>query len=102
MQLFTGADKMAIDVTNISHLARLHIDQDKLASYEKDLSNIMHLVEQMNQVDVAAVVPLSNPLDASQRLRSDQVTERDQREKFQAIAPHVANGLYLVPQVIEQ
>ena len=44
---------------------------------------------------------MANPLDATQRLRADEVTEANQREAFQAIAPAVENGLYLVPRVIE-
>jgi aspartyl-tRNA(Asn)/glutamyl-tRNA(Gln) amidotransferase subunit C len=55
----------------------------------------------MNQIDSSGVAPLSNPLDATQRLRDDEVTETDQRDKFQKIAPDVEQGLYRVPKVIE-
>jgi len=72
-----------------------------VARYVDDLSSILALVEQMNQVDSEGVEPLSNPLDASQRLRADEVSESDHRDKFQAIAPDVAEGLYRVPRVIE-
>ena len=89
------------DVLSIAHLARLHIDEDAVDDYVEDLSSILALVEQMNQVDSHDVKPLSNPLDASQRLRDDEVTESDQRDKFQQIAPDVAEGLYRVPRVIE-
>ena len=89
------------DVRSIAHLARLHIDEDAVDDYVEDLSSILALVEQMNQVDSHNVKPLSNPLDASQRLRADEVTEGDQRDKFQKIAPDVAEGLYRVPRVIE-
>jgi len=89
------------DVRNIAHLARLHIDEDAIDQYTSDLSSILTLVEQMNQVDSSGVEPLANPLDATQRLRGDEVTEIDQRDKFQQIAPDVAEGLYRVPKVIE-
>ena len=89
------------DVRNIAHLARLHIDEDTLDQYVNDLSSILTLVDQMNQVDSSGVVPLANPLDATQRLRADEVTEIDQRDKFQRIAPDVEGGLYRVPKVIE-
>ena len=89
------------DVRNIAHLARLHIDEDVIDQYTSDLSSILTLVEQMNQVDSSDVVPLANPLDATQRLRDDEVTEIDQRDKFQQIAPDVAEGFYRVPKVIE-
>jgi aspartyl-tRNA(Asn)/glutamyl-tRNA(Gln) amidotransferase subunit C len=89
------------DVRSIAQLARLHIEEDAVAHYVDDLSSILALVEQMNQVDSEGVVPLSNPLDSSQRLRADVVSESDHRDKFQAIAPDVAEGLYRVPRVIE-
>jgi len=89
------------DVRSIAHLARLHIEEDAVDQYVGDLSSILALVEQMNQVDSEGVIPLSNPLDASQRLRADEVSESDQRDKFQGIAPDVAEGLYRVPRVIE-
>lgn len=89
------------DIRNIAHLARLHIDEDAIDDYVDDLTSILSLVDQMNAIDSSGVAPLSNPLDASQRLRSDEVTETDQRDKFQQIAPDVANGYYRVPKVIE-
>lgn len=89
------------DVRNIAHLARLHIDDTALDQYVADLSSILELVEQMNQVDTSGVEPLSNPLDATQRLRTDEVSEIDQREHFQQIAPDVEQGFYRVPKVIE-
>lgn len=89
------------DVRSIAHLARLHIEEDAIAHYVDEISSILQLVEQMNQVDSTGVPPLSNPLDAHQRLRDDAVSEGDQRDKFQRIAPEVEAGLYLVPRVIE-
>ncbi len=89
------------DVRNIAQLARLHLEDDQIDRYTADLCRILDLVEQMQRVDTSTVEPLSNPLDAEQRLREDTVTETDQRDKFQAIAPDVADGLYRVPRVIE-
>lgn len=89
------------DVRNIAHLARLHIDEADVDKYAADLSSILDLVDQMNQVDSQGVTPLANPLDATQRLRADKVTESDQRDKFQGIAPDVEQGFYRVPKVIE-
>ena len=89
------------DVRNIAQLARLQIDDSSLEQYASDLSNILALAEQMDAVDTSNVTPMAHPLDATQRLRPDLVTESDQREKFQAIAPDVENGLYRVPKVID-
>jgi aspartyl-tRNA(Asn)/glutamyl-tRNA(Gln) amidotransferase subunit C len=89
------------DVENIAHLARLAISEADIPEYARNLSSILALVEQMGAVDTAGVAPMAHPLDAVQRLREDAVTETDQREHFQAIAPAVEAGLYLVPKVIE-
>ena len=89
------------DVRNIAHLARLHIDDAEIERYAAELSSILDLVDQMNAVDTSGVEPLANPLDATQRLRDDEVTESDQHDKFQKIAPDVADGLYRVPKAIE-
>jgi aspartyl-tRNA(Asn)/glutamyl-tRNA(Gln) amidotransferase subunit C len=91
----------ADQVRKIAHLARLAVDESAIAEYARNLSRILELAEQMNAVDTAGIEPLAHPLDASQRLRSDEVTESDRREQFQAIAPQVEAGLYLVPKVIE-
>ncbi len=95
---------MALDpaqVAKIAHLARLGIDEADIPGYAHNLSNILTLVDQLNRVDCQGVVPLAHPLDTTQRLRPDAVTEVDQREEFQSVAPSVEKGLYLVPKVIE-
>jgi aspartyl-tRNA(Asn)/glutamyl-tRNA(Gln) amidotransferase subunit C len=91
----------AKEVEKIAHLARLAISAADVPEYARNLSRILDLVEQMNAVDTDNVTPMAHPLELSQRLRPDQVTESDQREHFQAIAPRVEDGLYLVPKVIE-
>lgn len=91
----------AEQVRKIAHLARLKIDEADVPGYVTNLSNILDMFEQMNAVDTSAVVPMSHPLDAVQRLRKDEVRETNQREAFQRIAPSTEDGLYLVPRVIE-
>ena len=89
------------DIKAIANLARLKIDEADVPKYVTNLSNILHLVEQMNSVDTEGVVPMSHPLEVNQRLREDKVIEQNQREEFQSIAPATQDGLYLVPKVIE-
>ena len=89
------------DIRKIANLARLHIDENEVEQYQHDLSRILEFVEQMNQVDVGDIEPMAHPQDLAQCLRNDQVTETDQRDKFQSIAPATQDGLYLVPKVIE-
>lgn len=89
------------EVMKIAHLARMSIHPDDIARYSHDLSGILELVTRMSQVDVQGIEPMAHPLEMKQRLRSDTVTEVNQRELLQAHAPAVENGLFLVPKVIE-
>ena len=89
------------DIENVAHLARIKIDEESVESYTHDLANILGLVDQMQQVNTDAIIPMAHPMDALQRLRADQVTENDQHEHFQTIAPATEDGLYLVPKVID-
>ena len=89
------------DVEKIAHLGRLAVSDDELDSVASDLSNILDLVEQMNAVGTEGVVPMAHPLHMVQRLREDVVTETNQRDNFQSVAPLTEGGLYLVPKVIE-
>lgn len=91
----------ASDVKKIAHLARLGIDDQQIGSYANDLSNILDLMTQMGDTDTKHVQPMAHPLDQMQRLRDDVVTETNQRDHFQTIAPQTENGLYLVPKVID-
>lgn len=91
----------ASDVKKIAHLARLGIQEHQIQGYASDLSSMLDLMTQMGQLDTAGVAPMAHPLDQMQRLRDDAVTETDQRERFQAIAPQTEAGLYLVPKVID-
>lgn len=91
----------AEDVKKIAHLARLGINPEDIGAYAEDLSNMLELMTQMAVLDTEGVAPMAHPLDQVQRLRADVVTETDLRDKFQAVAPQVEAGLYLVPKVIE-
>ena len=88
-------------VKQVARLARLSLPPEKVEPYARQLSNILAMVGQLSNAQTDAVSPMAHPLDMVQRLRPDAVTEADRREDFQAIAPAVDNGLYLVPKVIE-
>jgi aspartyl-tRNA(Asn)/glutamyl-tRNA(Gln) amidotransferase subunit C len=89
------------DVERIAHLARLEISEQEVDAYAGSLSRILGLIEQMNAVDTRGVTPMAHPQEGGLRLRADEVTETDQRDKFQQVAPATEAGLYLVPKVIE-
>jgi aspartyl-tRNA(Asn)/glutamyl-tRNA(Gln) amidotransferase subunit C len=90
------------DVEKIAHLARLSITEQEMPVYVTSLSSIVAFVDELSRADTGDVLPMAHPLDGQQqRLRADLVTESDHHEKFQANAPAVQAGLYVVPRVIE-
>jgi len=98
------------DIKRIAHLARIEVSDAEAQSTLTKLSGILGLIEQMQAVDTTGIVPMSHSQDVAQRLREDVVTKTNQREAFQKNAPMlgngsndpaVADGLYLVPKVIE-
>ena len=89
------------DVQKIARLARLAMNQAEIEAARAQLSGIFELIAEMQAVDTSGIAPMSHAQELSQQLREDVVTEANQREAFQAIAPQVEGGLYLVPQVIE-
>lgn len=91
------------DVRRVAHLARLAIDDAEARAGLSQLNDVFRLVEEIQAVDTRGVEPMSHALDLDQRLRADEVKESDQRALFQSesVTTHVADGLYLVPKVIE-
>lgn len=89
------------DVKRVAHLARVAVDEAEGEAVLSQLNDVFKLIAEMQAVDTRGVEPMSHALDVVQRLRADAVTEGDQHELFQSVAPHVEGGLYLVPKVIE-
>jgi len=88
-------------VKNIAELVQLKVDDTEIQQLTEGMQNILALADQMQAIDTEGLEPVSNPLDASQKLRPDAVTEENQRELFQSLAPASESGLYLVPRVVE-
>ena len=89
------------DIAKLARLARINIAESDTAELSQRIGDILNMVDAMQAVDTSNVLPMANPHDAVHRLRADEVNETNQREHFQKIAPQTADGLYLVPQVIE-
>jgi aspartyl-tRNA(Asn)/glutamyl-tRNA(Gln) amidotransferase subunit C len=88
-------------IRRLARLARIAIGPQETAEVARRLNRVLGLVEEMRAVDTAGIEPMSHALDLVQRLRPDEVTEADRRQDYQAVAPAVQDGLYLVPKVIE-
>ncbi|XZG70974.1 Asp-tRNA(Asn)/Glu-tRNA(Gln) amidotransferase subunit GatC [Chitinibacteraceae bacterium HSL-7] len=89
------------DVQRIARLARIAVTADEVAATHSQLNRVFGLIEQMSAVDTSGIEPMAHTQDVSLRLRDDVATAADRRAAFQAVAPAVENGLYLVPKVIE-
>ena len=90
-----------IDIAHLATLARLSLDANAIAAAEQDLGNIIAMIDHMQSVPTDGVEPMAHPLDATQRLREDRVTEAVDTAKFQDQAPATDQGYYLVPRVVE-
>ena len=89
------------DVRRIAKLARIAVTNDELAATQQQLNRIFGLIEEMRAVDTTGIAPMAHAQDVMLRLRDDIATAPDRRADFQAMAPSVEAGLYLVPKVIE-
>lgn len=90
------------DIEGIARLARLSLREEEIPVYVDSLPRILEFVGQLDQADTRGIEPMAHPLPGlAQRLRADEVTETDRHERYQANAPRVEGGLYLVPKVIE-
>ena len=89
------------DVRRIAALARIAITADESTQVLERLNRVLALIDEMRAVDVSGVEPMAHAQQLGQRLREDKVTETDQHERYQSVAPAVEGDLYLVPKVIE-
>lgn len=89
------------DIKKIAHLARIEVSESEAQVTLTKLTGIMGLIEQMQAVDTTGITPMSHSQDVVQRLRDDVVTKTNERGLFQQNAPATADGLFLVPKVIE-
>jgi aspartyl-tRNA(Asn)/glutamyl-tRNA(Gln) amidotransferase subunit C len=89
------------EVRRIAELARIGIGDAEARAVQAELNRIFELIGRMQKVDTEGIEPMTHAQGLALRLREDAVTEPDQRELFQAIAPQKEAGLYLVPKVIE-
>jgi len=88
-------------VAKVATLARIELSEEQLDKYGPQLSNIIHFVEQLSEVNTDNVEPLANVVDIELRLREDEITDGNCPEKVLANAPEELEGFYVVPKVVE-
>ena len=88
-------------VEHIAALARLELRESEFDDVVAKLSRIVDFVDQLQAAPTDDVLPMAHPLNMTQRLRADEVTEPNARDDYQANAPAIEDGYYLVPKVID-
>ena len=89
------------DVRRIARLARIAVTDEEVAASQAHLNGLFGLIEEMQSIDTTGIEPMAHASATQLRLREDQATATNQRDAFQAVAPAVQDGLYLVPKVLE-
>ena len=89
------------EIKYLSLLSRMDIDKNEIKDVEEKLSKIIDFVDQLQTISTDNIEPMAHPLNQSQRLRIDEVTETNDRENIQKNAQQIEKGMYLVPKVID-
>jgi len=89
------------DVRRIADLARIEVTDREVGDVHAKLGAIFGLIDALQAIDTTNIEPMAHALDVTTPLRDDVVSETDQRELFQRVAPAVEDALYLVPRVVE-
>ncbi len=88
-------------ISRLADLARLELSGEEARAMQRQVNDILAMVDRMAAVDTTGVEPMAHPQELTQRLRDDKVADAAQRDAFQEGAPQLEDGLYLVPKVIE-
>ena len=97
----SASDSTDFNVQHLAHLAKLRLAGDEADSVHADLDKILRMINAMQSVATDGVETMSHPLDTTQRLRADHVTETIDVRRNQQSAPATEEAYYLVPKVIE-
>lgn len=95
---------MSVDqdtVRRVAHLARIEVDEADLAPLARELSAILNFAEQLAEVDVEGVEPMTSVTPMALKRRADEVTDGGMRDRILANAPDAREGFFAVPKVVE-
>ncbi len=95
---------MSVDkktVSKVARLARIAVPEDRLEPMAKELNTILAWIEQLNEVDVEGVEPMTTPVAMELPMREDVVTDGNIRDQVLANAPRTEDGFFVVPKVVE-
>ena len=89
------------DIEHLSNLSKLKLEEDEKAVFLEQMQSILKMIEELQEVEAKDIIPMAHPLDMSQPLRIDEVSEINKREEYQKNTEHTESGFYKVPKVIE-
>ncbi len=95
---------MSIDIETarkVAHLARIKVEEDRLPVLAQEFNNILGFIEQLNEVDVEGVEPMTSVTPMRLKRRADVVTDGNQQAKVLSNAPDAREGFFAVPKVVE-
>ena len=95
---------MSIDKSDIKHLcnlSKLNLDEDEQSLFLNQMQSILGMIEELQEVDTGDIEPMAHPLQMTQRLRVDEITEFNERDKYQKNTEFTEDGFYKVPKVID-
>jgi aspartyl-tRNA(Asn)/glutamyl-tRNA(Gln) amidotransferase subunit C len=88
-------------VAHIATLARIKVPEENLDALARELDNLLHWVEQLNEVDTSKVEPMTGAVRMALPRRKDEVTDGNRRDDILANAPEPTHGFFAVPKVVE-
>jgi len=97
----TEAPHHTVDVPYLARLARLELTQEEIDLFGGQIGRVLDHVEQMNKLDITGIEPTAHAISVFDVIREDEVTESLPKATILGNAPHNANGLFLVPKVLD-
>lgn len=88
-------------VKKIARLSRLHVEEDRLAHLADEMNGILAWIEQLQEVDVEGVEPMTSAVEMAAPMREDEITDGGVRDKVLANSPKTEAGYYVVPRSVE-
>ncbi len=95
---------MSIDTETarrVAKLARIRVEEDKLPALAQEFNTILGFIEQLNEVDVEGIVPMTSVTPMQLKRRKDEVTDGNMQDKILSNAPDARAGFFAVPKVVE-
>ena len=89
------------DIEHLCNLSKLNLDEEEQSVFLSQMQSILDMIEELEEVDTGDIEPMAHPLKMTQRLRVDEVTEFNDREKYQKNTDFAEDGFYKVPKVID-